>query len=540
MVYNFTLPTTSPLSFQSFISSPTHPSLPQLASTARYGLYQALQSHKRLPRGPRQDAHLQIVLAELNKYIPFLFAISHGLTGRPIRSSFPDGSDGSSAQNPRSGEEIEITVHAEIESAWKPTLSSRNTHTLNLGSTSTPGKAKNSKGLLKRGKRVSGRGINFEIGFTLTTLGYVLSQLGRVGINESLYATQTQSTEQRVAAIQTATRYLLEGGTVHTLLAESPSLTGSTTGGSSAPDIDPTTQSALASLALAEATLVSVLKDDAYVAACIQERNPNDKEWMVKAPDIPKVRALLFARLCVRAAEYAEQASTGLGSVGSGKNGRLDEELTRYVEVLGRVARARACRFFGINAELAAKTGEAIAWLRAGRMALGLRSAGATPAPGEKGEASSRGGLSRLKREWTERREEKKIDKSAGGSGRRDKGPLEPGDDAGRDEEGRVITMLETKWVRMNDTMNTQPIPPSGPLLSNFPSGRDIHSVLLPYKPASLDEDQLMRMRAPPEETGDGAFFGNESDSDDEDIAPDARGLPGGFPDRSETASTYY
>jgi hypothetical protein len=29
------------------------------------------------------------------------------------------------------------------------------------------------------------------------------------------------------------------------------------------------------------------------------------------------------------------------------------------------------------------------------------------------------------------------------------------GDDAGRDEEGRVITMLETKWVRMNDTVSS-------------------------------------------------------------------------------------
>ncbi|KAJ6014285.1 hypothetical protein N7540_008876 [Penicillium herquei] len=507
MVYDFTLPTTSPLSFQSCISSATHPSLPQLASTARYGLYHALQSHKRLPRGPRQDAHLQIVLSELNKYIPFLFAISHGLTGRPVRSTFPIGSHESSTQNPRSGEEIEITVHAEIESAWKPTLSSRNTHTLNLGSIPASGNATIIKGLRKRGKRVSGRGIDFEIGFTLTTLGYVLSQLARVGINESLYATQTQSTEQRVAAIQTATRYLLEASSVHALLASSPSFTGSTTAGSSAPDIDPTTQSALASLALAEATLLAVLKDDAYVAACIQERNPNDKEWMVKAPEIPKVRALLFARLCVRAAEYAEQASAGLGSVGSGKNGRLDDEVTRYAEVLSRVARARACRFFGIDAELAAKTGEGIAWLRAARTALGLRSAGATPAPSEKGEASSKGGFSRLKREWTERREEKKIGKSAGGAGRRDKGPLEPGDDAGRDEEGRVITMLETKWVRMNDTVN---------------------------------EDQLMRMRAPPEESGDAAFFGNDPDSDDEDIPADTRGLPGGFPDRSETASTAY
>jgi hypothetical protein len=67
---------------------------------------------------------------------------------------------------------------------------------------------------------------------------------------------------------------------------------------------------------------------------------------------------------------------------------------------------------------------------------------------------SGKGGFSRLKREWAERREEKKIGKDAGG-GRGDKGVLDAGDDAGRDEEGRVITMLETNWVKMNDTVSS-------------------------------------------------------------------------------------
>ena len=57
-----------------------------------------------------------------------------------------------------------------------------------------------------------------------------------------------------------------------------------------------------------------------------------------------------------------------------------------------------------------------------------------------------------MKRDWAERREERKIGKDAG-AGRGDKGPLEPGDDAGRDEEGRVLSMLEAKWVKMNNTV---------------------------------------------------------------------------------------
>lgn len=450
MVYAFTLPTTSPLSFQSFISSSTHPSLPQSASTARHALRLALKAHKRLPRGPRQDADLPTVLSALNEYIPYLFAISQGLAGRPVRDDRPASGvtehGGISAENPRFGEEIEITLRAEIESAWRPTLSSTSVSSLVSSST-----AAGSKGTRPRGGRVAGKGIDFELAFTLTTLGYVLSRLARVGVVDSLYASTTPTAEQRTAAVQTATKYLLQASSVHGLLASSPAFTAATS--STVADLDASTQSALASLALAEATLLAVLKDDAYVAACIQSRNPNDKEWMVRAPEIPKVRALLFARLCVRAAEYAEQAAAGLGTVGSGpgKTGRVDEEVTGYANVLGRVARARACRFFGVDAELAGKVGEGIAWLRAARIPLGLRGGDVE----DTGGLSAKSGFSRFKREWAERREEKKIGKDAGRS-RSEKGPLEPGDDAGRDEEGRVIAMLETKWVRMNDTVRFQ------------------------------------------------------------------------------------
>lgn len=458
MVYDFTLPTTSPLSFQSFISSPTHPSLPQSASAARHALRLALKTHKRLPRGPRQDAHLPTILSALNDYQPYLFAITHGISGKPCPADLsslnaPQGSnvDTAFAGIPRSGEEIEITPHAEIESAWKPSLSAgSNINIGNVGSSE-------GKSVRARGGRVSGKGIDFEVAFTLTTLGYVLSGIARNGVTASIYSSKTPSSEQRAAAVQSATRHLLQASAVHVLLASSPAFAAATS--STLPDVNASTQSGLSSLALAEATLLAVLKDDAYVAASIQSRNPNDKEWMVRAPEIPKVRALLFARLCVRAAEYAEQAAASLGTVGSGsgRSGRVDDELTRYAGVLGRVARARACRFFGVDAELAGKVGEGIAWLQAARSPLGLRGgAGSSQATEEPGKTSSKGGFSRLKREWTERREERKIGKDAG-SGRNKAGVMEPGDDAGRDEEGRVIAMLETKWVRMNDTVS-QPI----------------------------------------------------------------------------------
>ncbi|PYI09669.1 hypothetical protein BO78DRAFT_32046 [Aspergillus sclerotiicarbonarius CBS 121057] len=510
MVYAFTLPSTSHISFQTFLTSSTHPSLPQAATTARHALRQALKTHKRLPRGPQQDAHLQTLLTTITSYLPYLLALSHGLSPDPSPSTFT--------------EEIEITLRTEITSSWRPTLT--NPTTLSLKQ-------------LPSATRINGQGLDFEIAFVLSTLSYVLNTLARIGVTRTLYAPTTPTPEQRTAAIQTATKYLLQASAVHSLLASSPSFAtvsrsiANGNGASSLPDLDPATQAALSCLALAEATLLAVLKDDSYVAACIQARNPNDKDWMVRAPEIPKVRAHLFARLCIRAAEYAEQAAAGLGSVRSEGRMGIDEDLLGYARVLGRVARARACRFFGVDAELSGKIGEGIAWLRAAKGALGVRGAGSG---GEVKETNTKSrGLSRLKQGWMERREERRMEKDAGSRDRTEKGELGPGDNAGREEESRVIEMLETKWVRMNDTINTQLIPPSTDLLANLPSGRDIHAPPAPYKMPALDEEQLVHMRAPPAEDEFGP--GSEDDSDEE--ASVARVFtPGTVPERSESA--YY
>ncbi|PWY89116.1 hypothetical protein BO70DRAFT_426782 [Aspergillus heteromorphus CBS 117.55] len=484
MVYAFTLPTTSHLSFQTFLTSSTHPSLPQAATTARHALRQALKAHKRLPRGAQQDAHLATLLTTLTNYLPYLLALSTGL---------------SSSTSPTS-EEIEITLRTEIISSWRATLTNPST-TLSLKQRPSP-------------SRIPGQGLDFEIAFVLTTLGYILSGLARTGTTRILYAATTPTPDQRTAAIQTATKLLLQASA-----QPQPHPTTSTSNSPpTLPDLDPATQAALSCLALAEATLLAVLKDDSYVTTCIQARNPNDKDWMVRAPEIPKVRAHLFARLCIRAAEYAEQAAAGLGSVKSeGKMG-IDEDLLGYARVLGRVARARACRFFGVDAELAGKIGEGVA----------------------DGSARGKGGLglSRLKQGWMERREERRMEKDAGSRDRTamEKGGLGPGDNAGREEEGRVIEMLETKWVRMNDTINTQLIPPSAELLANLPSGRDIHSPPAPYKIPSLDEEQLVRMRAPPADDESGP--GSDVDDSDEDPASVPRVYTPGTLERSDSA--YY
>ena len=73
--------------------------------------------------------------------------------------------------------------------------------------------------------------------------------------------------------------------------------------------------------------------------------------------------------------------------------------------------------------------------------------------------------------------------------------------------------------------MFTQPIPPSGSLLSQMPSGREIHSVK-PFQPPLLDIAALEAMRAPPERPDD---VGNDYSSDDENTLVDS-GPVGAFP----------
>jgi hypothetical protein len=60
--------------------------------------------------------------------------------------------------------------------------------------------------------------------------------------------------------------------------------------------------------------------------------------------------------------------------------------------------------------------------------------------------------------------------------------------------------------------MLSQVIPPTGPLLAQMPSGREIHSIK-PYQPPLLSPDLLEAMRAPPERADD---YGGYSSSDEE------------------------
>jgi hypothetical protein len=335
-------------------------------------------------------------LLSLNNYIPYLLAVDAGLGSQTV-----------------AGEELDVVLKSTPVLEWRPTLSDK----------AFPG---------REAARLKILSLEYEIYFIFSTLAYTYTLLSRTSLHPLFSsASASPSPEQRTNAITTATKHLLSAASVHDYLSKRSDQVSS-----DAPciDITKTTFRALTSLSLAEATLLAVLKDDPYPAAVAQERNKNDKEWMIKAPEIPKVRAHLFARLCLAAAEHAANASSLLQSSGAKGQGKIDQELLKYVEDLRKTGKAKACRFFGIDAELGGQTGAGIAWLQAGLHELGVSS---------QTEGSKKGlSLGRFKKEWSEKREDKKVEKGTAW-----------GSDAGRFEEARVLEMLEKKWNKENDTV---------------------------------------------------------------------------------------
>ncbi|KAF6830778.1 pH-response regulator protein palC [Colletotrichum plurivorum] len=474
MPFPFVLPTTSAFSFSSSFNSDTHPSLPLSASTHRGVVRDALKKHKRLPP-TSQSSHVSTVIGALNGYIPYALAIDAGLN-----------------PNSQNGEGIVLNAKSPPSIEWRPTLSDN----------AVPG---------REPPRVKVQSIDHEIAFTLSTLANSYTLVARAALHPLFVTTQAVlDTQQRTGAIQTATKYLLDAASIYDWLASRGERIQTPPPCS---DVAPSTLRAMSSLALAEATLLAVLKDDPYPAIVAQDRNKNDREWMYKAPDIPKVRAHLFARLCLAAAEHAAQASSLCQAVGRGPS-KINEGLLRYLEDLRKTCRAKACRFFGIDAEIGGQAGTAIAWLQAGLQELGVES---------RYSAKGGSGFSRFKKEWTEKREERKVEKEAAW-----------GADGGKVEETRVIEFLEVKWHKLNDTMNVQVVPPVGPLLAQMPSGREMHT-LKPFQPPTLDRSILEAMRAPPERTDD---YEDALSSDDE--AKGHAGPPGGFPESRSASTSYY
>jgi hypothetical protein len=446
-----------------------------------------LKKHKRTPARD-QPSHLPAVQDAINAYLPYLLALNTASGYRDINNESVD---------------VEIVKPLSVE--WRTTISAA------LPAREPP--------------RSKVTGLHHELAFTLSSLAYTHSLLARSQLR-ILYGSHVLTPDQRTTAIGTAMKHLLQAHSIHSFLLTLPSVAAAA---KDAPtDIQPPTITALASLAMAEATLIVVAKDDPYAAAVADDRNENNTDWMYKAPSIPKVRARLYAGIALAAAEHA---NTAHGLLARSTSGRIDEDLIGYANDLKRTARGKAIRFLAINAELSNSTGEALAWLNGAKRELGMAS-------DESG--NKRKGLRGLKQTFLERREDKRVEKGG-----------EWGLDGGRLEECRVVEMLDAKWERENSAVNVQVVPDFEPLLAQqMPSGREYHTPEN-WSPPALDAGTLVRMRAPLD-AGERAFKGEEDDSGDDEggyggVTAGTGEPVGAFPGtaadyggRSKTSNSYY
>jgi hypothetical protein len=257
-----------------------------------------------------------------------------------------------------------------------------------------------------------------------------------------------------------------------------------------------------------------VLKDDPYPALLVQSRNKDDKEWMIHAPQIPKVRAQVLTRLCIGAAQHASAAAAALKMESS----RVSKDLLEYCDGINRASRAKACRFQALDEDGSGQIGKAIAWTRAAMNELGLDM-------GKEGSKSS--GLGKLKSSWLERREDKRIEK----------GSTNWGLDGGKLEEARIVEYLDKKFNKENDTISNQLVPEWKPLLATLPSGMNM-PVAERWKPAVLEENELASMRAPLEE---GEPAAGSSSEDEGGVSKEPVGaFPGTQRDYDGGGASYY
>jgi hypothetical protein len=391
MPFPFTLPTTSYATYTTFFTSNTHPSLPLAATEKRTILRDTLKGHKRLPTAS-QPSNLSLVTAAIDAYLPYLFALDSGLSGRPV-----------------SAEEVDIILLRDVQVKWRCTLTASS--------------------LSRDAPRTTLRSLDADIFFTLQTLAYANSLLARDALRP-LYRNDEAPLEPdaRAQTIAKAMRHLVHAHSIHRYLFRRATDGVIVDAFGATADVNPAVLGALASLALAEATMIAVLKDDPFPVAVADDRNQNSKDWMFKSPDLPTSRSNLLIRICMEAAQHASDATASLRNVKG-----LDDDLVKYADDLRRTARAKAARFSGIAAETQGRTGEAIAWIKGARHELGTL----------KSTDSRIGGISKLKKDWKEKREDKRILK----------GDSDWGIDAGKLEEGRVIDMLDKKWTKLNDTV---------------------------------------------------------------------------------------
>ncbi|KAH8149753.1 uncharacterized protein LAJ45_06384 [Morchella importuna] len=416
MPFPFTLPTTSPISYPTFFTSPSHPSLPLLASSHRGTLRNALKAHKRLPPAS-QAANIPHIITLLTKYTTHLLTLTTALEDNTA---------------------FLLPAAPQFTTSWRATL--------------TPPTRRGR--LAGESPRIARNGLSYEIFFTLSTLAYAhtlqaLNQLHQVLASPSAAAAATPAPADPQQLFNLAAANLLTAASVYEHLLTRPRPPSAETW---PVELTPPALAALSAVNMADATLVAVVKQDPYPtyvaltstggeAGKREKRRKGEvgvgvasREWLYSPPAPPtSVRALLLARLCVAASDHAGRALGLLGGVES-----VAVEFRAYVDALQRVARAKACRFLGVDAEGAGRCGEGIAWVGLAREVLGGAGGGGGGGGGKDGV-------------W--------------------------GMDAGWAEEERVCKALESRWRKVNDSVLFQVVPGTAAVAARMPTGREIHSV---------------------------------------------------------------
>jgi hypothetical protein len=272
MPFPFALPKTSSANLSDFLTSATNPSLPLLATTKRSVLKDAI-----------------------NAYLLYLLALNTASGYRDVANESVD---------------VEIVKSLSVE--WRTTIS-----------TTLPA---------REPPRLKVTGLYYELAFTLSSLAYTHSLLARSQLR-ILYGSHVLTPDQRTTATSIAMKHLLQAYSIHSFLLTLPSVV---VAAKDAPaDIQAPTITALASLAMAEATLIVVAKDDPYAAAVADNRNENNTNWMYKALSIPKARARLYAGIALAAAEHTNIAH---GLLAHSTLGKVDKDLISYANDLKRTA----------------------------------------------------------------------------------------------------------------------------------------------------------------------------------------------------------
>lgn len=406
MPYPFALPTISFLDFTAHYHSPVYPSFPLLITTHRGNLRNVLKAHKRLPSA-QQPTNLPSVQRALEAYLPHLLFLADSI---------------------HSGDVLPVDSAPPLEPAWRCTLTP----------TGFPGADP---------PQIKRAGLDYELFFTLQTLAYAYTLLARSQLRSVLSPSTARTPEQSQAQLNDAIKNLLLASGVHNhvLTLPRPPMTSADW----PIDLSSSTVSALSSLAMGDATMLAVTKQDPFpsyisLTAASSPATKKSLDWLYNPPSPPTgVKALLLARLCIATADHAQNALALIDRA------RVPDELPAYLDALHRTARAKACRFLGIDAEVGGRIGEAIGWITLSQQTLGS--------------GSGSGGLSLDKSR--EKKEAKRMERAEATWGA----------DAGRGEEARVVQGLADTWRRENEKVFFQAPVETAELAARIPTGRECH-----------------------------------------------------------------